>query len=282
MASHSPPAPADPLLGTAMEDSDATAQILQLVDALRAASGIAPPPPTAAPGHLAVPPDEAAKQALPKASLARPGLRPAILTVPAWHPAADAGASPAAAGGMLSPITPAQQPPATSFLPDRRDSHTGTARSSQPAGAASQALPLNLLSLLGLPGQLPAGADETLAADPGQWAPTPGGPAGAPFAFLPEAGGLLQFPLWSAADVLPATLGSGVAAGTTLPPMPAPAGQQEDGQEGGRWRAPRRELPRAVDLRCGMGQGQPLPATLGSNARRRSQASVRASCARAS
>lgn len=66
---------------------------------------------------------------------------------------------------------------------------------------------------------------------------------------LASQASLQQMPLWSAADVLPATLGAGglleLPPGTVLlppPPMPQPLGAGGDGPAAFRSRAPRREL----------------------------------------
>jgi hypothetical protein len=62
---------------------------------------------------------------------------------------------------------------------------------------------------------------------------------------LPQLAGMLQLPMWSAVDVLPATLGIPGFPGMVLPPpppMPEPLAQHEQqGQQGAGQRAPRSE-----------------------------------------
>lgn len=160
------------------------------------------------------------------------------------------GALSAGLPGLLSPLTPAAGAPAALPAPLFLGSPAATPSSNGGAGGLFGGDFSNLSSGL-YSGSLPgldsiglggAGFSGGLGSS-GAFAEGVGGQQGGD----PQAA-LQQVPLWSAADVLPATLGAGglldLAPGTVLlppPPMPQPLGAGGDGPAVFRSRAPRRE-----------------------------------------
>jgi hypothetical protein len=190
---------------------------LLLLAALRAAFTVPVPysQPTSTPIASSRPPQPSATPQQPITG------SPASQIAPAW-PGSVTVAMQGVAGttiGLASPITPAPQRQLNFLSPEQQQQ---VATSTPAAGGGYQ-------------GPVPPASNAHLQT---------------PLSTPP----LFQLPHWSAADVVPATLGhdglpallAALAApgGAPPPPMPTPAGA--DGQQKG-WRAPRSELSKLID-----------------------------------